>query len=495
MGTGGRPGTGGTTTSSGGASTPSETGGSTSGAAGATAAGGSSKTGTGGTASSGGNAGGETSGAGGSAGGSAGTGGAGTSRTTGTGGAGIGGSTEGGRGGTSDTAASAGGASGGAGAANTGGAGARTGGSIGAGGVTAGAGGKSGSTGTGGTAGAGGSAALLPVAGDILALLEKVIPYQIQLGPEDPSWVNKWTEATFYIGVTSAYLATGESEFLTDATNWATKNKWTLLGSPTRNADNQCAGQVYADIYLTNPVAANSSMIANSKTNIDAMVADPRPGISKADGDDWWWCDALFMAPGVVSRLGKITGDAKYYSFLATMWSGTQKGLFDASTGLFWRDSTFVNGTVYWSRGNGWVMGGIVRVLQHLPATDSSRDAYTTLLETMAAAVVPYLQSDGTWHSDLTHPTKYSNPEVSGTGLMTYAIAYGINQGLLDKATYQPVVAKAWKGLTSCVDSQGRVGYIQATGSAPAAATATETHDYGVGAWILAASEIYLMVK
>ncbi len=57
------------------------------------------------------------------------------------------------------------------------------------------------------------------------------------------------------------------------------------------------------------------------------------------------------------------------------------------------------------------------------------------------------------------------------------------------------MVAAAWKGLASAVDAQGRVGYMQATGSAPAAATATETHDYGVGAFVLAASEMYLMVK
>lgn len=373
------------------------------------------------------------------------------------------------------------------------------GGTFGTGGATITATKTGGATGTGGntiaTGGAGGAAAGLPTASDLALLLKKVIPYQIQLGPEDPSWVNKWTEATFYIGVMSAYLVTGDSEYLTDATNWSTKNKWTLLGSPTRNADNQCAGQVYADIYLTNPVAANATMIANLKTNIDAMVASPRPGISKAGGDDWWWCDALFMAPGAIARLGKISGDAKYYTFLDTMWSATQAGLLDSKTGLFWRDSTFVNGSVYWSRGNGWVMAGLVRVLQALPDGGAGDADYVQLLKTMAAAIVPYQQDDGTWHADLTHPTKYANPETSGTGLITYALAYGINQGLLDKTTYLPVIVKAWKGLASAVDSQGRVGYIQATGSAPAAATATETHDYGVGAWVLAATELYLMVK
>jgi unsaturated rhamnogalacturonyl hydrolase len=413
-----------------------------------------------------------------------------TASTEGSGGKGLGEGGTVGSGGTGNTPASTSGT-------NTGGVVGWDGG-LGAGGATTAPTKTGGSTGAGGATamtGDGGAPAGLPTASDLLALLKKVIPYEIQLGPEDPSWVNKWTEATFYIGVMSAYLATGTPELLTDATNWASKNKWTLLGSPTRSADNQCAGQVYADIYLTNPVAANASMIANLATNIDAMVASPRPGIVKADGDDWWWCDALFMAPGAVARLGQISGDAKYYTFLDAMWSATQAGLLDSKTGLFWRDSTFVNGSVYWSRGNGWVMGGLVRVLQAQPDGAAGHDAYVRLLKTMAASIVPYQQDDGTWHADLTHPTKHANPETSGTGLITYALAYGINQRLLDRATYLPVVAKAWTALAGAVDSQGRVGYIQATGSAPAAATATETHDYGVGAWVLAASELYRMVK
>jgi len=404
------------------------------------------------------------------------------------GGAGSGGS--GGTGGSTASASStanSGGASSVGGASSSGGT-SSSGGSIAAGGSTG------GTTSSGGMAGAGGTSVTLPAPADVLASMTKVTAYEIQLGPEDPSWVNKWTEATFYIGIMAAYLATNEPSFLTDATTWATGNNWTLLDSPTRSADNQCAGQVYEDIYLTNPVAANANEYASTKTSIDLVVASPEPGIVQ-NTDDWWWCDALFMAPGGFARMGKITGTSSYFSVLDTEWAATQKGLFDSKTGLFWRDSSFVNGTTYWSRGNGWVMAGIVRVLEYLPTTDASYNSYVTLLKTMAAAIVPYQQSDGTWHSDLTHPTTYNNPEVSGTGLITYAIAWGINQGLLDKATYQPVVAAAWNGMMKCVTAQGLVGYVQATGSAPAAASATVTYDYGVGALVLAGSEIYNMVK
>jgi len=357
------------------------------------------------------------------------------------------------------------------------------------------AGGSSGgTTSSGGVTASGGSAAGLPAAADLLATMKLVTAYELTLPLEDPTWVNKWTEATFYIGVMAAYLATNDSTYIADATARAATNNWTLLGSPTRDPNSQCFGQVYEDIYLTNPVASNANQYASTKASIDLVKANPKPGIVQ-NVDDWWWCDALFMAPGGFARMGKIAGDASYFSVLDAEWAATQAGLFDTKTDLFWRDSSYVNGTVYWARGNGWAMAGLVRVLQYLPDTDPSYNSYVALLKTMAAALVPFQQSDGTWHSDITHPATYNNPEVSGTGLMTYAIAYGINQGLIDKTTYQPVVVAAWNGMMNCVTPQGLVGYIQATGSAPAAATATETHDYGVGAFLLAASEIYNMVR
>jgi rhamnogalacturonyl hydrolase YesR len=364
------------------------------------------------------------------------------------------------------------------------------------GGSTATGGSAGGATSSGGATSAGGTIAGMPTAAAILATMKLVIPAQVSRGPVDKSWVNKWTEGTFYIGIMADYLATDEASFLTTATTWSTKNNWTLL-SPNTSADDECAGQVYEDIYLANPTGASATMYTSTKAGIDAVKKNPKPGIvhSGSTTDDWWWCDALFMAPGGVARMGKIANDPSYYSFLDTEWSATQKGLLDTKTGLFWRDSTYVNGTVYWSRGNGWVMGGIVRVLEYLPTTDASYDSYVSLLKTMAAAVKPFQQADGTWHSDLTHPTTYDNPEVSGTGLITYAIAWGINQGVLDSATYLPVVIAAWNGMMKCVTTDGLVGYVQATGQAPAVAVANVTYDYGVGAFLLAASEIYKMVK
>jgi unsaturated rhamnogalacturonyl hydrolase len=332
----------------------------------------------------------------------------------------------------------------------------------------------------------------VPTTAEVLAVMRRVADYQIAAGPgaAHPDWVNKWPEAVFYSGVMATYRATSDAKYLAAATQWGQMNQWTLLGGtanpPTRSADNQCAGQTYGEIYLTNPQASGAAvMVQNTQGVIDAMIANPSPGHV-----DWWWCDALFMAPPVVARLGAVTSQGKYYQFLDTMWSDATSSLFDPARGLFWRDSTFVQTTTYWSRGNGWVMGGIARVLDYLPLTDASRASYVTLLQTMAAAVAPLQGTDGLWRSDLLHPATYPNPETSGTSLFCYAMAWGIHHGALDRATYLPVVLLAWQGLVANVDAQGRLGYVQGTGSQPAAAAAGDSFDYGAGAFLLAGSEV-----
>ena len=316
----------------------------------------------------------------------------------------------------------------------------------------------------------------------------KAETYQVGVGPSDPTWGPKWTEGTFYIGVMAAYDTTKNAQYLTDATKWAATNKYTLSGSPTTDANAWCAGQVYAELYLMDPTT-NASDLTSSQASVNSADTTPPPSFANF----WYWADALFMGPGLVARVGSAagaTGGAKYFSLLDTEWTATQTKLYDPTHKLFWRDSSFVNTTTYWSRGNGWVMAGTVRVLEYLPQTDAQYTSYTTLLKNMASGVAPLQGSDGLWRSNLLDASAFPNPETSGTGLMTFAIAWGINNGILDSATYLPVVTSAWNGLVSLVSSAGMLEYVQPTGSAPAAATATDTNDYGVGAFLLAGSEV-----
>lgn len=123
---------------------------------------------------------------------------------------------------------------------------------------------------------------------------------------------------------------------------------------------------------------------------------------------------------------------------------------------------------------------------------------YRDDLVAMAGALVPLQQPDGLWRASLADPadSRWPNPETSATAFITYGIAWGINNGVLDTTTYQPVVAKAWNGmLAESLHLSGKVGYVQAAGRAPVEAFYDHTEDYGVGAFLLAGAELSLLAE
>jgi unsaturated rhamnogalacturonyl hydrolase len=215
----------------------------------------------------------------------------------------------------------------------------------------------------------------------------------------------------------------------------------------------------------------------------------------------WWWCDALFMAPPVLADLSSTTGDRRYLAFLDREWSITSGKLYDPVQHLFYRDASFLNKheqngkSVFWSRGNGWVMAGLVRVLEEMPKDDPFRPKYVQQLQQMAAAVAPLQGTDGLWRPGLLDADAYRLPENSGSAFIAYALAYGVREGFLDRKQYLPIVKRAWAGLLSHVYADGRLGCIQPIGAAPGDFTETSSYVYGVGAYLLAGSEIYKLAR
>jgi rhamnogalacturonyl hydrolase YesR len=113
----------------------------------------------------------------------------------------------------------------------------------------------------------------------------------------------------------------------------------------------------------------------------------------------------------------------------------------------------------------------------------------------MARAVSAIQGTDGLWRPGLLDADAYKLPEVSGSAFITYALAWGIRNSLLDRKQYLPVVEKAWKGLLTHVYQDGRLGCIQPIGAAPGAFTPTSSYVFGVGAFLLAGSEVYELSK
>ena len=101
--------------------------------------------------------------------------------------------------------------------------------------------------------------------------------------------------------------------------------------------------------------------------------------------------------------------------------------------------------------------------------------------------------ADGYWHASLLDPASYPSPETSATGFIVYALAYGVNEGVLDKATFMPTIEKGWKALLDAVEPDGKLGYVQPIGADPRKVTRDMTEVYGTGAFLLSGCQIYKM--
>ena len=327
----------------------------------------------------------------------------------------------------------------------------------------------------------------LPSRDDVVAIMRKTCNYQLaKQATTKPS--NGWVRSTFYTGVLALCETTKDHKYLDAATRWAEQAKWALHGKDLRFADNQAAAQVYCDLYA---IERDPKRIESAKNVFDLQIAMP-----KAGRVEWWWCDSLFMAPPAFARMSKVTGDRKYADLTNHMFWDSAEFLFDKDEDLFFRDKNFFakkterGKKVFWSRGNGWVVAGIARIVDALPADDPSREKFVALQRRMLVKIAKLQDEDGLWRSSLLDPDQFPQPETSGTAFFCYAYAWAINHGTLDRATYMPVALKAWNGLCSKVTADGKLGYVQKVAGAPGKVNPDDTQEYAVGGFLLAGSEI-----
>ncbi|MFH6967717.1 glycoside hydrolase family 88 protein [Flavobacterium sp. FlaQc-28] len=316
---------------------------------------------------------------------------------------------------------------------------------------------------------------------------------------ERPS--NIWTRGVYYEGLMALHEIYPKDSFYDYAYAWAEFHKWGFNGgNVTRNADNYCAAQTYIDLYNLEP---DSKKLKNTKANINMLLNTPQV-------NDWSWIDAIQMGMPVFAKMGVLEKDNRYFEKMYEMYMFSRNkhgdnGLFNPKEGLWWRDADFdppykePNGkNCYWSRGNGWVIAALAKVLTIIPENAPHRDQYVKDLKVMAAALVPIQRADGFWNVSLYDPTNFGEKEASGTALFIYGMAYGINNGLLKRETYLPVIQKAWKAITTeSLHTNGFLGYLQSTGKEPKDGQPLsydkipDFEDYGLGCFLLAGSEIY----
>lgn len=320
----------------------------------------------------------------------------------------------------------------------------------------------------------------------IIDLMKKVNEYTVKnpYTADDSNWIR----ATWYTGVMGLYRATQDPQYLKQARNWAEKHEWEP-GDHDTAVNKLTIGQTYLELY---DYEKNPETLEKIRAYADKWMIGQPEQISAY----WHYCDTLYVGPPTLAMLGEVTGEQKYYDYMHKAWWDTYDRLYSKETDLFYRDAGYigkqtVNGKpIFWSRGNGWVLAGLPRILQHLPKDDPHYAKYVDVYKKMSTSIARRQGADGLWRSNLTDIAEFPAPESSGTAFFCYAMAWGINNDILDKKEFLPVVMKAWKGLVAAVQPDGKFGWVQNVAAAPGVAARDMTHEYAVGLFLLAGEEM-----
>jgi len=308
----------------------------------------------------------------------------------------------------------------------------------------------------------------------------------------------EWQVAPFWAGLfVLARISEDSARYLEAIRSNAESNAW-KPGPRPFHADDHAITQSYFLLYtlqhdrrMIEPALARFGEMLRAPFDESLEFSDERTA------REWVWCDALFMSPPALALATRLTGDRSYAGLMNRLWWKTTDYLYDREERLYYRDSRFFdrrepNGKkVFWSRGNAWVLAGLARVLQYLPEDHPALPRLRALFQEMARRVVGLQGNDGYWRASLLDPESWPAPEASGTGFFTYALAWGVNEGLLDRVTFEPAVRRGWEALVHAVQPTGMLGYVQRPGDRPGDTGPDHTETYGVGAFLLAASEVH----
>jgi rhamnogalacturonyl hydrolase YesR len=347
-----------------------------------------------------------------------------------------------------------------------------------------------------------------PVVRDIKAVMKAVADWQI--GEPLKHHELDWTNAALYAGMAEWAKIARDRKYYEWLRGIGEKNGWKYYEHPKQplrryHADDYCVGQMYIELYRH---YKDRKMIEPMRAYLDQILKDPAKGEllfvntkEYSSQQRWSWCDALFMAPTVWAKMAAVTKEAKYLDFMYREYMFTTDYLYDKEEDLYFRDSNYftrkeANGKkVFWGRGNGWVFAGLPIIIRDLPKNYEHKDYFVTIFKKMAAKILSLQDPGGYWHASLLDPASYPNPEMSATSFFVFGMAWGINNGYLDRETYLPAVIKGWKTMVGSVWPDGKLGFVQPIGADPKSVTREMTEVYGVGGFLLAGSEMIKLIK
>jgi len=338
------------------------------------------------------------------------------------------------------------------------------------------------------------------VCANVYAAMKKAADWQLSV-LQNNKWkypCTDWTNGALYAGIMAWSSMANDDKYLSFIKTVADSIAW-RTGDRRYFADDYCVGQTWSQCFM---IYKDSAMIKPMMKLADEIIERPHEEsldlrvIKDVQQREWAWCDALFMGPTALAYLATASGKQKYLDIANTLWWRTADYLYNPKESLFYRDSNFFdrkekNGQpVFWSRGNGWVIAAITRMLQNMPKDYPDRGRYEKLYGEMIQKIASLQTKDGSWHPSLLDPDNFPK-EVSGTAFFCYAMAWGINNGYLEYEEYFPKIQKAWNVIEGCIHEDGKLGNVQVPAASPDGVSDDDTEVYGVGAMLLAGTEIF----
>jgi rhamnogalacturonyl hydrolase YesR len=344
----------------------------------------------------------------------------------------------------------------------------------------------------------------------VIASMRKVADYQLANPTGKP--LNVWEYGPFYQGIMRLYQVTADKKYLDATEAMGEKINWEPQPMPY-DANSLAIVPALADLY---EIKKDPKILDKSRFLMDMpprrriftmenMKEKFPPEVNLANNRywyEWWtWCDALFMAPPAYAKLSKILKRPDYMSFMVKNWWLTSDYLYSKSDSLFFRDDRFfrertANGKkVFWARGNGWVVGGLVGVLKELEQKDPNRKKFEQQFIQMSEKLLTLQMENGCWSQSLLDARAHPQKETSGTAFICYAFAWGIKSGLLQKDKFMPALQRGWNSMTEAIHPNGKLGFVQRVGDKPENVKFEDTESYGSGAFILAGCELSGLLK
>jgi len=319
-------------------------------------------------------------------------------------------------------------------------------------------------------------------------------------GREKPHHIRDWTNGALYVGMLKWAKLSDDPRYIQWLKSISDRGEWNLHWR-TYMADDHVVGQLYVELFRH---YQDPTMLIKTKQRLDYIMANPSKQPIELDNyahlERWTWCDALFMGPPLWAKMSNETGDKRYLNWMLEEFKATTDHLYDADEGLYYRDNAYigkiVNGEkVFWARGNGWVFAGLTLVMDELDKDTKEYRYFKKLYLEMASTLLKIQTEQGHWAMSLLNAKTFPTPETSGTAFFTYGFAWGINNGLLDKADYLPSIEKAWSALNNHLTKDAMLGYVQPIGAAPGNAWPDKSEVYGTGAFLAAGTELYKLLN